>query len=239
MFFAAACTPFSPSLHMIGDSTMANKANPQVNPEWGWGQALDSFLMPGITLKNHAQNGKSTKSFIDEGLWDKVLADLKPGDYLVIQFGHNDGKTTNPQRYTNPYTAYRRNLTRFVQEARAAGARPIMLSSVARRNFIEEGTLVDTHGAYPFVARVVADELRIPFIDMQLLTEEAIAKLGPEESKKWFLYLQPGESEMFPEGKSDNTHFNKTGAHKVAEIFVNAVVGQNLPLKKFMKSAKK
>ena len=110
-----------------------------------------------------------------------------------------------------------------------------MLSSVARRSFNNEGALIDHHGLYPYMARVVADEQKIPFVDMQLLTEDALIALGPDESKKWFVHVKPGESEMFPEGKSDNTHFNKLGAHKVAAMFVQDIVTQNLELGKYVR----
>jgi lysophospholipase L1-like esterase len=146
-----AATGFAPAehitLYLIGDSTMADKPDPAHNPERGWGQALPEFLDGQVVVDNRAVNGRSTKSFIAEGRWDSVRVRLRKGDYVLMQFGHNDEKSEDSTRYAAPYTAYRRNLARFIAESRAAGATPIVLSSIVRRKFNEHGVLVDTHGA--------------------------------------------------------------------------------------------
>src|SRR5215207_15654 len=122
-----------PTVFLVGDSTMADKPDPARNPERGWGQLLPRFLDSGVVVRNHAVNGRSTRSFLDEGRWDSVVAVLRPGDVVVVQFGHNDQKIEDPKRFTNPYTAYRRNLARFVADARARGATPVLCSSIVRR----------------------------------------------------------------------------------------------------------
>ncbi len=143
-------------IYTIGDSTMADKIKPDENPERGWCQLLPQFLNENVEVKNHAVNGRSTRSFIDEKKWDAVYHQLKKGDYVFIQFGHNDQKKNDPERYTNPTTAYRNNLIKFIKETREKGAIPVLFTSIVRRNFNEEGTLVDTHYMYPFVVRLLA-----------------------------------------------------------------------------------
>lgn len=123
------------TVFMIGDSTMANKSITGGKPERGWGHVLGGFFTEDIIVDNHAVNGRSSKSFIDEGRWDKVLSRIKPGDYVVIQFGHNDEKP-NPDRHTDPGTTFDANLSRFVNEARERGANPILMNAIVRRNFI-------------------------------------------------------------------------------------------------------
>ena len=194
---------------MIGDSTMANKPDPAHNPERGWGQALSEFLDRDVAVENRAVNGRSTKSFIAEGRWDSVRVRLRKGDVVLIQFGHNDQKVEDSTRYTNAYTTYRRNLERFVAETRARGATPIVLSSIVRRSFSAGGALQDTHGAYPWVARTVAREAGVGFVDLQLLTEELVQRAGPERSKA--LYVWVGE-------RHDDTHLSPAGADSVARL---------------------
>lgn len=223
------------TLFMIGDSTMADKADPDRNPEVGWGQVMPEFFTDQVQVRNFAVNGRSTKSFIDEGRWDNVLKDLKPGDYVFIQFGHNDQKVNDPKRYTNPWTGYRRNLERFVMEAREKGGVPVILSSIVRRKFNENGTLEDTHGVYPFVARQVAADLDVPFIDLQLKTEDLVASLGPEKSKELYLWLDPGQDAYMPDGKQDDTHLNIRGARAVAHLATEEVKAMKLPLAAYLK----
>ncbi|MEC8884315.1 MAG: rhamnogalacturonan acetylesterase, partial [Bacteroidota bacterium] len=147
--FSVVSAQEKPTLYLIGDSTMADKKNPEENPEHGWGQVLPELLNDAIEVSNHAVNGRSSKSFITEGRWETVLETLKKGDFVFIQFGHNDQKFKDSTRYTNPFTQYRYNLERYVKETREAGATPILMSSIVRRKFNEHGTLEDTHGNYP------------------------------------------------------------------------------------------
>ena len=146
------------TIYTIGDSTMANKPNPEENPERGWVQMLPQFFNDNVIIKNHAVNGRSTRSFINEKRWDSIYKQLKKGDYVFIQFGHNDQKINSPKRYTNPHTAYRYNLIKFVEETREKEAIPVLFTSIVRRNFNEDGTLLDTHGVYPLVVHSVAQE---------------------------------------------------------------------------------
>tara|TARA_R110002050_G_scaffold286121_2_gene436300 strand:+ start:33668 stop:34405 length:738 start_codon:yes stop_codon:yes gene_type:complete len=223
------------TLYLIGDSTMADKKDPNENPEKGWGQVLPAFLNEHIIVKNRAVNGRSSKSFRTEGRWQKILDSLRSKDFVFIQFGHNDQKAKDSTRYTNPYTQYRYNLERYVKETREKGATPILFSSITRRNFNEHGVLVDTHGAYPLVARLVADDLKVAFIDLQVLTEQLEIAYGVEGSKKLHLHLEPGENAYKPDGVVDNTHLSLTGANLVANLALQEIKKQHLKFKKYMK----
>lgn len=224
-----------PTLYLIGDSTMSDKKDPEINPEHGWGQMLPELMTTEINIENHAVNGRSTRSFIAEGRWEKVRNKLNSGDFVFIQFGHNDQKIEDPERYTNPYTQYRANLEKFVKEAREKGATPILLSSIVRRNFNEQGVLVDTHGEYPLVTRMVSNDLQVPFIDMQLLTEQLEISYGPEDSKSLHLHIQAGENEYEPEGMQDDTHLSEKGATLVASLALQEIYRKDLELKKYIK----
>lgn len=224
------------TIYMVGDSTMADKpGTPEENPERGWGQLLPIYFKASVKIENHAVNGRSSKSFLNEGRWEVVLDKLASGDYVFIQFGHNDQKDADSSRFTNPWTGYRKNLQKYVNETRAKGAYPIILSSIVRRKFNEHGTLVDTHGAYPFVARSVAQEMEVPFIDMQVLTEDHVIALGPEKSKETYLWVAEGVYENFPEGKQDDTHLSLEGATTYAGMVVSAIRSMNLPLARHLK----
>ncbi|CAH0296676.1 rhamnogalacturonan acetylesterase [Chryseobacterium sp. Bi04] len=223
------------TLFLIGDSTMANKENPDKNPEHGWGQVLPQFLTTGIEVQNHAMNGRSSKSFRTEGRWDKVEKQLKKGDFVVIQFGHNDQKIKDSTKFTNPYTQYRANLERYVNETRAKGATPILMTSIVRRNFTENGVLVDTHKEYPLVVRMVANDLKVPFVDMQLLTEQMEISYGPENSKKLHLHFTEGENPYYPKGKADDTHLSKLGAETVAKLALKDLKSLKIGLEKYIK----
>ncbi|MCM8568429.1 rhamnogalacturonan acetylesterase [Gramella jeungdoensis] len=223
-----------PTLYLIGDSTMSDKKDPGRNPEHGWGQMLPELMTSEINIENHAVNGRSTRSFISEGRWEKVKNKLQPGDFVFIQFGHNDQKIQDPERYTNPFTQYRANLEKFVRETREKGANPILLSSIVRRNFNESGVLVDTHGEYPLVTRMVAEHMDVPFIDMQLLTEQLETAYGPEDSKQLHLHLEPGQNNYEPEGMQDDTHLSEKGARLVASLALQEIYRKDLELKEYI-----
>ena len=226
----------NPTIYGIGDSTMANKPLANNNPERGWGQMFPQFLTDNIVFDNRAVNGRSTKSFIDLKLWDAVYNSLKKGDYVFIQFGHNDGKVNDSMRYTNPHTAYRHKLIRFVTETREKGATPIIFSSITRRNFNEQGVLISTHTDYTLEARLVAQEYKVPFIDMEYYTELLEVKYGPEKSKQLHLIYKAGENSFFPEGKEDNIHLNVKGATEIAKIAVEELKKTQLDLVKYIKN---
>ncbi|MBS1813206.1 MAG: hypothetical protein JST84_33890 [Acidobacteria bacterium] len=222
------------SVFMIGDSTMADKLLND-NPERGWGQLLPTFFTDQIVVKNHAMNGRSTKSFIDEGRWATVLNQLQKDDWVFIQFGHNDEKKEDPKRYAAPNTDYKTNLARFVNEARSKGAAPILLTPVMRRRFDANGKFFDTHGEYPDAVRALAKELNIPLIDMHASSQKLIEQFGVEESKKLFLHIAPGAYKSLPQGKQDDTHFSEFGATQMAGLVVAELRQQKLGIAQYLK----
>lgn len=232
------------TIFMIGDSTMANKSIIGGNPERGWGMMLPGFFSEDVQIDNHAVNGRSTKSFIDEGRWDKVLSKIKKGDYVFIQFGHNDSKQDS-LRHTTPGSTFDDNLRRFVNETRQHGGIPVLFNSIVRRNFVcplddsiskdtrhDAGThqqpvegevLYDTHGEYAKVPQRIAQELNVPFIDMNKLTHELVEGVGPVNSKQLFMWVAPNEVAAFPKGREDNTHLNIYGGRTVARLASKAI----------------
>ena len=231
------CFAQKPTIYGIGDSTMANKTKPEENPERGWGQMLPLFFNDNITIDNRAQNGRSTRSFIAEKRWDDILKTLKKGDYVFIQFGHNDQKEKDSTRYTNPHTAYRHNLIRFVEETRAKGATPILFSSIVRRNFNEKGVLISTHGEYTMEVRLVAQEYNVPFIDMEYYTELLEQSYGPEKSKQLHLHFKAGEIPYYKKrkDKANDTPLGVKGATAVAKIAVEELKKTKLDIVKYIK----
>jgi lysophospholipase L1-like esterase len=227
------------TLYCIGDSTMANKKDPDKNPEHGWAQVLQPFFNDNVVVVNKAVNGRSTKSFINEKRWDSIYNTLKKGDYVFIEFGHNDEKIEDSARYTNPHTSYRYNLIRFVTESRAKGAIPVLLTSIARRNFNEKGVLVPTHGDYPLETRLIAQEYKVPFIDLEYYTELLEQSYGPERSKELHLHFKAGENAYYEKDKADDTHLSLLGATKIAQIVVDQLKKlENLSIEKLKKNIK-
>jgi lysophospholipase L1-like esterase len=160
---------------------------------------------------------------------------LQKGDYVFIQFGHNDQKIKDSTRYTNPYTQYRYNLEFFVKESREKGAIPVLFSSIVRRNFNEYGVLVDTHGVYPLIVKMVAKDLEVPFVDLQSLTERLEIEYGPEKSKSLHLHMEPGENPYEPKGRHDDTHLSEKGANIIAILALKDISQKGLELKKYIK----
>ena len=230
------------TVFMIGDSTMANKSLDGGNQERGWGHVLGGFFSENIRVENHAVNGRSSKSFIDEGRWQKVLDRIRPGDYVLIQFGHNDEKA-DEKRHTDPGTTFDDNLRKFVTETRSKGGIPVLFNSIVRRNFgenanaiaaddvrsekstaVEEGDkLVDTHGKYLDSPRNVAREMKVCFIDLNNATRQLVESYGVEGSKKLFMWIPEGVSPACPKGRQDNTHLNVFGARRVASLAADSL----------------
>ena len=229
-----AAQPKPLTVFLAGDSTMAKKL-PEKRPETGWGEMLVDFFQDGkVIIDNRAQNGRSTRTFISEGRWQAIVDALRPGDYVFIQFGHNDESKEKTDRYTPP-ADYRNNLIRFVSEVRDKKATPVLLTPVMRRRFDKEGKLQDTHGEYPDIVRRVAAEYKVALIDMHRSSAAVLAKYGAEESRKLFLQLKPNENPNYPNGIEDNTHFNPLGAKVMASLAVERVRESRLPLVKYLK----
>ena len=221
-------------VYLAGDSTMAQKADDK-RPETGWGEYLQiHFDESKVKIKNHAQNGRSTKSFIAEGRWQKIVDSLKRGDYVFIEFGHNDEKLDKLNVGATANGEYRENLVRMVKDVRAKKAFPVLLTSVARRKFDESGKLVATHGEYPGAMRNVAAELKVPLIDMERKSSDVLTKFGAEDSKSLFLQLKPNAHPNYPNGVEDNTHFSVFGAEQMARQAAIGIAETKIGLAKFL-----
>jgi lysophospholipase L1-like esterase len=209
-----------PAIFMVGDSTMSIKPLSPPQPERGWGQMLPLYFRPEVKISDVAMNGRSSKSFRDEGRWDPVLKELRRGDYVIIQFGHNDEKQQDPKRYTEPFGSFKQNLERYVREVRQKHGNPVLATPVARRAFTNQNELRDTHGDYARAVRQVAAEQKVPLLDLQRDTTALLQELGPERSKKMFMWFEPGEYASIPDGRKDDTHFNAYGASRVCDLAV-------------------
>jgi lysophospholipase L1-like esterase len=216
---------------MIGDSTMSVKKE-KAYPETGWGMPFAGFFNDKVLVENKAANGRSTLSFITEKRWQEVYEGLKEGDYLIIEFGHNDEKVEKSGVGTTP-EEYKVNLAKFVTEARSKKAIPILMTPIARRNF-KDGQQTDTHKNYPDAVRSLADSLKVPMIDMQRKTEKLLTQYGEEKSIALFNYVDSGHVN-YPQGKKDNTHLSPIGAKAVADCAVEGLKELKLPLTKYLK----
>jgi pectinesterase len=257
LVFSAAVEDKTTTIFIIGDSTAAKKDLSTGSPERGWGMALQCYFDSAyIRVDNHAVNGRSSKSFIDEGRWDKVLSAMKPGDYVIIQFGHNDEKPA-VERHTDPGSTFDYNLAKFVRETRERGGIPILMNPVVRRNFaqkplkndddeklrnttfadgsklVEGDSLIDTHGLYKVAPRDVARRMNCHFIDANQITHDLEQSLGVEGSKKLHMWYKPGEEPSLPQGRQDNTHYNIYGAHVVAKLLAEALIEEIPVLSKY------
>lgn len=186
---------------------------------------LAGFLTEAVRVENHAVNGRSTKSFIDEGRWKAVIEKVRPGDYVFILFGHNDQKE-DAARHTDPGSTFDANLVRFVSETKAKGGHPVLFTPIVRRHFDDKEKLVDTHGDYPAATRRVAASLDVPLIDLNTATHEWIESLGDVPSRDYFMWVAPATVPAMPEGKEDNTHLNVAGARTVATLAARALKEQ-------------
>jgi lysophospholipase L1-like esterase len=250
----AAVPETKTTIFVIGDSTAANKDISGGKQERGWAMVLQSYFDDNIIIDNHAVNGRSSKSFINEGRWDKVLAKMKPGDYVIIQFGHNDEKS-QPDRHTDPGSTFDYNLAKFVRETREHGGIPVLMNCVVRRNFfvkapeiaddellrtsifkdglmmVEGDSLIDTHGLYAQAPRDVAQRMNCHFVDANQITHDLEQGLGTEASKKLHMWFLPNTEPSEPKGKQDNTHYSVYGAHQVAWLLAEALC-REIPLLK-------
>lgn len=231
---AACCLAFAPqeqkiiTIFTIGDSTCANKPLDKGALERGWGQAMSAYLDSRyVVVDNHALNGRSSKSFRDEGHWQPVYDKIQKGDYVFIQFGHNDQKP-KADRHTDPGTTYNENLRRYVNETREKGGIPVLLTSMVRRKFDENGKLIETHGDYLQAVRDVAAEMNVVLIDHNISSKQLVESMGPEDSKKLFMWVEKDTNLALPNGREDDTHLRALGAKKMANLILDEVA-QKIP----------
>ena len=256
LLFIAASNEKRTTIFIIGDSTAANKDISKGKLERGWGMALQCYFDDNIMVDNHAVNGRSSLSFFNEGRWDKVLEKMKPGDYVIIQFGHNDEKP-KADRHTDPGSTFDYMLARYVRETREHGGIPVLMNCVVRRNFfvnapendddeklrtqtfkdgvkmVEGDTLIDTHGLYRVAPRDVAQRMNCHFVDANQITHDLEQGLGTEASKRLHMWFLPDTEPTEPKGKQDNTHYNIYGAQQVARLLADALCEEVPVLKKY------
>lgn len=252
----AATKDKTTTIFVIGDSTAANKDVSNGKKERGWAMVLQCYFDDNIVVDNHAVNGRSSRSFINEGRWNAVLEKMKPGDYVIIQFGHNDEKP-KADRHTDPGSTFDYNLAKFVRETRERGGIPVLMNCVVRRNFfvlapendddeklrtttfkdgakmVEGDSLIDTHGLYRVAPRDVAQRMNAHFVDANRITHDLEQGLGTEASKKLHMWFLPGEEPTVPDGRQDNTHYSIYGAHAVAKLLAEALCEEIPILKKY------
>ena len=251
-----ACT-HPVSIFIIGDSTAADKKDPSTNPERGWGMVLQGCFDDKVIVRNHAVNGHSSKSFLQKGLWKPVYDSIRSGDYVFIQFGHNDEKPAQ-DRHTDPGTSFDDHLRMYVRETLEKKGRPVLFNSVVRRCFydrtksgqddeslrqtvyegdepVNSDTLIDTHGAYLISPRNVAEEMNVPFVDANKVTHDLETGLGIVGSRKLHMWFRPGEVPSIPKGRQDNTHYNIYGAHLVANALADEIARKVPDLKRHVR----
>ena len=260
LLLTSATKPRMTTIFVIGDSTAANKDISGGKQERGWAMALQCYFDDNILIDNHAMNGRSSLSFINEGRWDKVLERLRPGDYVIIQFGHNDEKP-KADRHTDPGSTFDYNLAKYVRETREKGGIPVLMNCVVRRNFfvqapendddeklrtmtfkdgvkmVEGDSLIDTHGLYRVAPRDVAKRMNCHFVDANAITHQLEQGLGTEASKKLHMWFLPGVEPSEPKGKQDNTHYSIYGAHVVARLLADALCEEIPVLAKYRTEA--
>lgn len=216
-------------IFMMGDSTMKYN-NIYSYPQFGWGQVLHLFAKNECLIEDHAENGRSTKSFIAEGRFDVILNRIQAGDFVICQFGHNDEKKQDPTRYTEPYGEYQSNLLYFAQEVEKKDGHIVFATSITRHKF-ENGICVNSHLDYPQAMLDFAKEHHYTCIDLNQLTIDLYNRLGEEESKKYHMIFPKNAYAAHPEAKDDHSHLLFEGAMMIAETFVRALAKTNDPLK--------
>jgi lysophospholipase L1-like esterase len=207
-----------PTVFLAGDSTVTDQRN---EPWSAWGQMLPRFFRDDIAIANNAESGESLKSFVGEKRLEKVMSQIKAGDWLFIQFNHNDQKEKGEG--VGPFTTYKASLKRFIAEARSKGAHPVLVTAMFRRNFDEHGKIVDTMAQYPEAVRQTAAEEKVTLIDLNAMSRTLFEAMGPETSKKAFVHYPAGSFPGQTEELKDDTHFNTYGAYELAKCVVEGI----------------
>ena len=210
------------TVFLAGNSTVVNQDE---EPWASWGQMIPRFFKPGVAISNHAESGLSLGSFIGSRRLAKILSIMKPGDYVFVEFGHNDEKEKGPD--DGPYKSYSERLHLFATEVKKKGGTLVIITPTARRSFGQDGKMINTHGDYPDAARKVAKEENVPLIDLTSISTTLFETLGPENSKKAFV--------IYPElNLNDNTHFNPYGAYEIAKIIATGIKNNKLDIAKYL-----
>jgi lysophospholipase L1-like esterase len=220
------------TVYLAGNSTVVN----QDDEPWGsWGQMIPRFFKPGVSFANHAESGLTLGSFIGSRRLKKVLSTMKPGDYLFIEFGHNDQKEKGPN--SGAYKSYTERLKTFITETKQKGGIPVIVTSTSRRSF-QDGKIVNSLGDFPDAARKVAAEEKVALIDLNAMTATLYNALGEEKSKKAFVHYPANSYPGQDKALADNTHFNTYGAYEIAKCVVEGIKTAKLDIVKFLADPK-
>lgn len=211
------------TIFWAGDSTVQTN-DITTYPQTGIGQVFPLYLKEGIRVCNHAKNGRSTKSFLDEGRLVPIEQNIGEGDFLFIQFGHNDEKDQDPARYTIPGSTFDENLRIFINTAKSHGAYPVLITPLERRCFDENGVLgAGAHGDYVAAIKAVAKAEKVPLIDLYTMSREEMVRAGMSKTVEWFMNIEPNTYAGWPEGKNDNTHLKYAGAVTFAGLIAKGM----------------
>jgi lysophospholipase L1-like esterase len=222
--------PTATTVFLAGNSTVVNQ---EEEPWASWGQMLPRFLGPGVAVANHAESGLTLGSFLGSKRLDKVLSVMKPGDYLFIEFGHNDQKDKGEN--AGAWKSYTERLHQFVQETKKKGGIPVIVTSTSRRRFGPDGKVENTLGDFPAAARKVAEEEKVALIDLNAMTAQLYEALGEEDSKKALAHYPANTFPGQEKALADNTHFNTYGAYEIAKCVVEGIKANKLGLTKFLR----
>lgn len=218
------------TVYLIGDSTMCDYDLKRA-PLTGWGMPFKNYFDSSVVIDNRARGGRSTRTFISENRWQPIADSLNEGDYVLIQFGHND--EAKEEKYKDRYTPvpdYKSNLVKFIIEARTKKAIPVLITPVSRLRFDKDGRQQETHKEYTVACYEVAKQYNVPLIDLDKMSRELFQQLGSENAKLLFMQLEPGENPSYPDGQKDNTHFNAYGARRIAELVLQQIQDLHLGL---------
>lgn len=216
------------TVFLAGDSTVVDQDK---EPYAAWGQMLPRFFREGVAIANHAESGESARSFVGERRMEKLLTQMKAGDYLFIQFAHNDQKEKGTEAFGN----YRERLKQFIDEARKRGATPVLVTAMNRRRFDVEGKIENTLGDFPEATRQTAADEHVALIDLNAMSKTLWESMGPEGTLKAFVHYPAGTFPDQTEELKDDTHFNSYGAYELAKCIVEGIKANKLPISKFLR----
>lgn len=222
------------TIFLCGNSTVVDQDN---EPWASWGQIIPAYFNEQVSFANYAESGESANTFVAALRLKKIMSVIKPGDYVFIEFGHNDQKQTGEGK--GPYLHYYNTLLQMVTETREKGGFPVLLTPTQRRSFNNQGKIIDTHGEYPEAMRKLAADLKVPLIDLHSDTRILYEALGEENSKRAFVHYPANTFTNQPIALEDNTHFNAYGANLIAKCVIEGIIKHNLPIKQYLRKGHK
>ena len=225
-------------IYMAGDSTMQTYRG-NYAPQQGWGQRMQELVKDGVKVNNRSIGGRSTKSFKNEKRWESLIREVRKGDFVIIQFGHNDGTKAKPERYADPKTEYKDNMKQFVEDVRRAGGIPVIATSIPFGIYLEDGRLKPAGFLDPYLksAREVAAETKCDLVDLYAYADKELNAAGEKKGTSLYLVLNPGDYPNFPDGKSDRCHICFRGALFYAKAFAQLAKENKLPIAELFKDS--